>query len=175
MGLSQNRGSPKRCTKKGRPEAGGSRRASTVLLVGADAHIGPPASACKAVRRTAPSPIPAVGRGHQGLTVTGATIPQSRCAASSLSQGSLPSQASGRQRSAMVHPTRRCAGGYKIRPYRPAPGLLVGPMPTSARPASVCKAVRRIAPSPIPAVGAAFMAARNRAMIRTGVRWFPSP
>ena len=78
-------------------------------------------------------------------------------------------------RSVMVHPTRRCAGGYKIRPYRPAPGLLVGADAHIGPPASVCKAVRRTAPSPIPAVGAAFMAARNRAMIRTGVRWFPSP
>ena len=49
-------------------------------------------------------------------------------------------------RSAMEHPTRRCVpGGYKIRPYRPAPGF---------------------------PVGAACMAARDRLSISAGVRWF---
>ena len=48
-------------------------------------------------------------------------------------------------RSATVHPTRRCAGGYKIRPYGPAPGLLVG---------------------------AGFMPARDRVPTRAGVRRF---
>ena len=51
-----------------------------------------------------------------------------------------------RVRSAMVCPTRRCGtGGYKIRPYRPASGF---------------------------PVGAAYMAARNRVLIRAVVRRF---
>ncbi len=62
-------------------------------------------------------------------------------------RGSMVALAVG-ARSAVMHPNQRCGmGGYIIRPYGPACGLLVG---------------------------AACMAARNQVPIRAGVRWLPS-
>ena len=109
--------------------------------VGADAHIGPPGSVCKAVRR--PKASPWRPRGPQGSAASGRysdrsgqaegltegisagrdrelTIPQSRCASQlPLHKGACPLRRWGWRRSAgMRRGSKACSGGYIIRPYR---------------------------------------------------------
>ena len=88
------------------------------LLVGADAHIGPPAAgATYFADRTHPKPpLGAQGEvarsagGDQNRPKPGQTIPQSRFASQlPLHKGACPLRHKGGKRSAMVHPRRQFA------------------------------------------------------------------
>ena len=80
--------------------------------VGADAHIGPPGSVCKAVRRP--------DGGDQRWQGPGAYNPSvSLREPAPFTQGSLPSQALGLAAFGGVRRgSKACSGGYIIRPYR---------------------------------------------------------
>ena len=109
--------------------------------VGADAHIGPPGSVCKAVRRSKASPLATKGParercqwqiqrpqrsgrrpdgGDQSWQGPGAYNPSvSLREPAPFTQGSLPSQALGLAAFGGVRrESKACSGGYIIRPYR---------------------------------------------------------
>ena len=131
------------CPRYGRPY-----RPASGPLVGADAHIGPPGSVCKAVRR--PKASPWRPRGPQGSAASGRysdrsgqaegltegiradgdwelTIPQSRCASQlPLHKGACPHRRWGWRRSAGYGGRRGPGRAADSRPYGCASGLLVG-------------------------------------------------
>ena len=92
-----------------------------------------------------PLSLPLVTKGRwqavgltEGIRASGdrrLTIPQTRCASQlPLHKGASPLRREGWQRLVRLHVIRKHgAGGYKIRPYRPAPGFLVGAAYMAAR------------------------------------------
>ena len=123
-------------------------------LVGAAAHIGPPAAVCKVVRRALAAKPPLGDQGEvAGRRPDGGDQSWQRPEAynpsvslrepAPFAQGSLPSQASGQAAFGEGASDAAASGGHTGRPYGPACGLLVG---------------------------AAFMAARDRVPICAGVR-----
>ena len=158
-GLPQNRGSPERCTKtwQERPiwppgPAPDFHRGSMVSRVGADAHIGPPGSGCKAVRRTHTPSLRRRGglyiRPEPGASTTGPvyfkSVPDARCAPlrGAFGDGAFDADTERADvgigpygvRSSMVHPTHRCArADIKSAPTDPPPGFLVGAACMAAR------------------------------------------
>ena len=110
---------------------------SMLPLVGAAAHIGPPAAVCKVVRRALAAKPPLGDQGEvAGRRPDGGDQSWQRPEAynpsvslrepAPFAQGSLPSQASGQAAFGEGASDAAASGGYKIRPYRHASGLLVG-------------------------------------------------
>ena len=120
-------------------------------LVGAAAHIGPPAAVCKVVRRALAAKPPLGDQGEvAGRRPDGGDQSWQRPEAynpsvslrepAPFAQGSLPSQASGQAAFGEGASDAAASGGYKIRPYRHASGLLVGADAHIGPPAAVCSA-----------------------------------